>query len=55
MEGVASIAWRQRKLADVRGRGTWGKLVDAEAGVDGGGGYNQRELTAAEVERVELA
>ena len=42
-------------MAEVRGRGTWGRLVDAEAGVDGGGGYNQRELTAAEVGRVELA
>ena len=42
-------------MAEVRGRRTWGRLVDVEAGVDGGGGYNQKELTAAEVGRVKLA
>ena len=29
--------------------------MEAEADVDDGGGYNQRELTAAEVGRAELA
>ena len=55
MEGGASVAWRRRKLADVRGRGTWGRLTDAEADIDVGGGYNQRELMAVEVGRAELA